>query len=104
MVRARSRTNGTVSAANLSFDGIDGGEGAGGGAGLGDAGVADGEDAATLPSLDVCFGPAVSSILVKYRKPVTAMATRQTTATTAGHIQFGAAEALVTGFLNCGVA
>src|SRR5260370_30088062 len=112
MRRARSPTNGTVSAANFSPGGIGGGEGGGGGpafAKVGDgAGVAEGEGAgATLLLAEGDpLDPTGISSLVKYRNPATPMPTRDTTVAANGHIQFGVAEAGTGGgfFFNCGVA
>src|SRR3979411_3057306 len=107
--------NGTVSATNFSLGGIGGGEGWGGGGGGGSAlakigageGVADGEGAGAglLLAEGDCLDPIGISSLVKYRNPATPMATRDTTVTANGHIQFGVAEAGTGGgfFLNCGV-
>src|ERR1700676_5278262 len=109
MTRVRSETNGTVSAASFSPDGIGGGAGGAGaavvGAGTG-VGAADGEGAglASLLVVDATM-VAVDSSLVKYRKPPTPIATRQINVTATGHIQLGAVVApALTGFLNCGVA
>src|SRR5216684_4922048 len=109
--RVRSLTNGTVSAANLSPKGIGGGEEAGGGAGAAafGAGVAAGATdgggvgAASLLADDDPFEPAGISSLARYRKPPTPIATRQTTITASGHIQFGVAVALAGFFFNCGM-
>src|SRR6478752_10104423 len=98
--RKRSLTNGTDAAANFSPGAIVGGEaaaafdatfgaGASVAAGVGSAGVAtDGAGAGLVPLLavDVDFGAEVSS-LVKYRKPPTPMAARQTSVAATGHIQ-----------------
>src|SRR5882672_5504452 len=108
--RVRSLTNGTVSAANFSLEGC-GGEGGGGvagaavfGAGEG-AGATDGEGvgAASLLAEDGPFGPPGVSRLARYRKPPTPTATRQTTITASGHIQFGVAAALAGFFFNFGM-
>src|SRR6266849_3517244 len=109
--RVRSLTNGTVSAANLSPKGIGGGEGAGGGAGTAAfgaavaAGATDGEGvgAASLLTEDELFGPPGISSLARYRKPPTPIATRQTTITASGHIQFGVAAAPTGFFFNFGL-
>src|SRR4051794_36444286 len=48
---------------------------------------------------------AMFSSLVKYRKPPTPIAVRQTTVTATGHIQFGCpCPETLAGFLTCGVA
>src|SRR5882724_2045512 len=114
-LRVRSPTNGVVSTANFSLEGIGGGEGAGGGGaasaftagvavGIGVAtcaGAADGAGVRLVLSLavDVPLGADVLSV-VKYRKPPTPIAARQTSVTATGHIQLGAAEAGLTGFLT----
>ena len=103
-----------MSAANFSLDGIGGGGSGGGnaafpavGVGAG-AGVADGEGGgvALLLAVDEPLDPPGSSILVKYRKPLTPMAARHTTVTANGHIQFGVADTgsgSGGGLFNCGV-
>ncbi len=109
--RMRSLTNGTVSAANLSLEGIGGGADAGGGAGAAvfgagvAAGATDGEGAGAASFLadDDLFEPAGVSSLARYGKPPTPIATRQTTITASGHIQFGAAVALAGFFFTCGM-
>jgi len=91
--------------------GIGGGEEAGGGAGAAAfgagvaAGATDGEgvEAASLLAGDDPFEPAGISSLARYRKPPTPIATRQTTITASGHIQFGVAAALAGFFFNCGM-
>src|ERR1700682_477900 len=109
--RVRSLTNGTVSATNFSFEGIGGGKGDGGAAGAAAfgtgeaAGATDGEGvgAASLLAEDGPFDPPGVSSRARYRKPPTPIATRQTTITASGHIQFGAAAALAGFFFNCGM-
>src|SRR6266702_4503898 len=107
--RLRSLTNGTVSAANFSLEGIGAGAGGGDGAAVFGAGVAagatdgEGAGAASLLADDDPFEPAGVSSLARYRKPPTPIATRQTTITASGHIQFGVAVALAGFFFNCGM-
>src|SRR6266849_2699729 len=106
--RIRSLTNGTVSATNFSLEGIGGGGGAAGAAAFGageGAGATDGEGvgAASLLAEDGPFGPPGVSRLARYRKPPTPIATRQTTITASGHIQFGVAAALAGFFFNFGM-
>jgi hypothetical protein len=97
-------TNGTVSAANFSPAGVRGGEADGAIVGAA-TGVAGGEGvaAARWKAAASRLDPSRISILVKYRKPATPIATKHTTVTATGHIQFGPAGA-AGGFLNCGVA
>ena len=68
--------------------------------------IAEGEGAAAWWRADAHrLAPSRISILVKYRKPPTPIATRHTTVTATGHIQFGPAGAgAAGGFFNCGVA
>src|SRR5712664_1754226 len=109
--RIRSLTNGTVSAANFSLEGIGGGKGGGGAAGVAafgagkGAGATDGEGvgATSLLAEDGPFGPPGVCRLARYRKPPTPIATRQTTITASGHIQFGVAAALAGFFFNFGM-
>src|SRR6266704_3482348 len=107
--RLRSLTNGTVSAANFSLEGIGAGAGGGAGAAVFGAGVAagatdgEGAGAASLLADDDPFEPAGISSLARYRKPPTPIATRQTTTTASGHIQFGVAVALAGFFVTCGM-
>src|ERR1700687_325250 len=110
MRRARSPTNGTVSAASLSPGGVGAGEGRGEGSAFADvgAGVAGGEGVgATLLLAEGCpLDSPGSSSLVKYRNPATPMPTRDTTVAAKGHIQFGLGAVWTAGgfFFNCGVA
>ena len=64
VARARSLTNGTLSAANFSLDGIGGGEDGGGGAGAAvvAAGTCDGTGSGLLLAV-ATFGAAVSSLV-----------------------------------------
>src|ERR1700722_5053808 len=104
--RARSAIKGTESAANFSLAGIGGAEGGGGAAfaSVDAGGDWDGAGAASLLADDETFGPPSNSIFVKYKKPPTPMATSDTTVTTSGHIQCGAAWARTGGgFFTCGV-
>src|SRR5260221_14458439 len=106
MRRARSPTNGTVSAESLSLGGGEGG-GVGGSAfasvGAG-AGVVEGAGTEALLAEAGPLSPPGISSFVKYRNPATPMATREITVAAKGHIQFGVAEAgAVGGFFSCGV-
>src|SRR5438034_265019 len=106
--------NGTFVAANLSVDttmgGADGGAAdaclVGISVGVGTTAATDGDGVAGVGVgvAAASFDPLAISILVKYRKPPTPIATRQTTNTTAGHSQFAPAAGFAAGFLTCGVA